>query len=213
MKHHFTLKTLCAIATGTLLLSAPLIRAFAADELQPIFTGTNLAGWKVPEPNPFWTIVDGVLIGENNEKLKGHVLHTEQSYTNFVLELEVRWSGEIDSGVMMREPEIQVQFGISRSLKRDMSGAFYLAKHPINPKVGYPEEGHTKGFDKLFKKDDWNKFHIVAKGNTFTVRLNGEPISQYTDARYSGGAPIGLQVHPGLKMKVEFRNIRAKRLE
>jgi hypothetical protein len=213
MKQNLALKTLRAIAVGTLLLATPIIRVHAADDLKPIFTGTNLAGWKVPEPNPFWTIVDGMLIGENNEKLKGHVLHTEQTYTNFVLELEVRWSGEIDSGVMMREPEIQVQFGISRSLKRDMTGAFYLAKHPINPKVGYPDAGHTKGFDKIFKKDDWNKFRIEAKGDTFTVSLNGEQISQYTDARYSGGAPIGLQVHPGLKMKVEFRNIRAKRLE
>lgn len=213
MKQNSTLKTIRSIAAGTLFLAAAIAHVHAADELKPIFTGTNLAGWKVPEPNPFWKTVDGVLVGENDEKLKGHVLHTEQSYTNFVLELEVRWSGEIDSGVMMREPEMQVQFGISRSLKRDMSGAFYLAKHPINAKVGYPDAGHTKGFDKLFKKDDWNKFRIEAKGDTFTVWLNGEQISQYTDARYNGGAPLGLQVHPGLKMKVEYRNIRAKRLD
>jgi len=184
-----------------------------ATDLKPIFNGTNLAGWKAPEPNPFWKVVDGVLIGENDEKLKGHVLHTEQSYTNFVLELEVRWSGEIDSGVMLREPELQVQFGISRSLKKDMTGAFYLAKHPINPKVGYPDAGHTKGIEKIFKAAGWNKFRIEAKGDTFNVSLNGEPISQYTDARYAGGAPLGLQVHPGLKMKVEFRNIRVTSLD
>ena len=207
------LTTIRNIATGLFLLGATIARVNAADDLQPIFTGTNFAGWKVPEPNPFWKITDGVLVGDNDEKLKGHVLHTEQSYTNFVLELEVRWSGEIDSGIMMRAPEIQVQFGISRSLKRDMTGAFYLAKHPINPKVGYPDAGHTKGIEKLFKKDDWNKFRVEAKGDAFTVWLNGEQISQYTDARYSGGAPIGLQFHPGLKMKVEFRNIRAKRLD
>ena len=209
MKQNHAIK----FAMGILLLASSVIRIHAADELKPIFTGTNLAGWKVPEPNPFWKAMDGVLIGENNETLKGHVLHTELSYTNFVVELEVRWSGEIDSGVMMRTPEIQVQFGISRSLKRDMSGAFYLAKTPINAKSGYPDAGHTKGFEKLFKKDDWNKFCIEAKGDTFTVWLNGEQISQYADARYSGGAPIGLQVHPGLKMKMEFRNILAKRLE
>jgi hypothetical protein len=127
--------------------------------------------------------------------------------------LEVRWSGEIDSGVMLREPELQVQFGISRSLKKDMTGAFYLAKNPINPKVGYPDAGHTKGIEKLFKVDDWNRFRIEAKDNTFTVWLNGEQISQYTDARYAGGAPLGLQVHPGLKMKVEFRDLRAKALK
>ena len=209
MKTRYMLTMTAAI----LLSSGILFHAHAADGLRPIFNGTNLAGWKVPEPNPFWRVVDGVLVGENDEKLKGHTLHTEQSYTNFVIELEARWSGEIDSGVMLREPELQVQFGISRSLKRDMTGAFYLAKHPMNPKVGYPEAGHTKNFDKLFKKDDWNQFRIEAKGDTFTVSLNGERISQYTDARYSGGAPLGLQVHPGLKMKVEFRNIRAKSLD
>lgn len=211
MKTIRTLITALAITTG---LSLQLNAADkATDDLKPIFTGTNLAGWKAPEPNPFWKIVDGVLVGENDEKLKGHTLHTERAYTNFVLELEVRWSGEIDGGVMLRAPEIQVQFGISRSLKRDMTGAFYLARHPINPKVGYPDAGHTKGIEKIFKADDWNKFRIEAKGDAFTVSLNGEQISQYTDARYVGGAPIGLQVHPGVKMKVEFRNIRARALD
>ena len=50
---------------------------------------------------------------------------------------------------------------------------------------------------------------VQPHGNT----LNDAPISQYTDARYAGGAPLGLQVHPGLKMKVEFRNLRAAALD
>lgn len=182
-------------------------------DLQSIFNGKDLAGWKVPHPNPFWTVVDGVLVGENEEKLKGHILFTERSYTNFVLELEVRWSGEIDSGIMLRNPELQVQFGISRSLKRDMTGAFYLAKSSVNPQSGYPEAGWPKNMDKLFKPDDWNQFRLEARGDVFTVWLNGKQVVQYTDARYSGAAPIGVQVHPGLKMKVEFRNIRAVALE
>jgi hypothetical protein len=211
------MKTIAALIAGLIIANASTFQLNAADkasdDLKPIFTGADLVGWKVPDPNPFWKVVDGVLIGENDEKLKGHILHTESSYTNFVLELEAHWNGEIDSGVMFRKPELQLQFGISRSLKKDMTGAFYLAKHPINSQVGYPEAGHPKGIEKIFKTGDWNKFRIEAKGDTFTVWLNGEQISQYTDARYSGGAPIGLQVHPGLKMKVEFRNIRAKPLD
>jgi len=183
------------------------------DDLQPIFNGKDLAGWKVPEPNPFWKVMGGVLVGENDEKLKGHVLYTEAAYTNFVLELEGRWSGEIDSGVMLRNPELQLQFGVSRSLKRDMTGAFYLAKSSSNPQSGYPEAGWPKNMDKLFKPDDWNKFRLEAKGDTFTVWLNGEQVGQFKDARYPGGAPIGLQIHPGLKMKVEFRNIRLRKLD
>lgn len=194
-------------------LSLATAAELTAVELQPIFNGTNLAGWQVPEPNPFWRAENGVLVGENNDSLKGHVLHTDRAYTNFVLELEARWSGEIDSGVMFREPELQVQFGISRSLKKDMTGAFYLAKHPLNPKVGYPEAGQTRGIEQIFKTNAWNKFRIEARNNTFSVWLNETPVSQYTDARYAGGAPLGLQVHPGLKMKAEFRHLRAAPLD
>lgn len=200
----------CALAVS-LVARAPA--QTSSHGLQPLFNGKDLAGWKVPEPNPFWKVVDGMLVGENDEKLKGHVLYTEKSYTNFVLELEVRWRGEIDSGVMLRQPELQVQFGVSRSLKRDMTGSFYVSKTSFQPKAGYPDAGQAKNIEKLLKQGDWNKFRIEAKGDTFTVWLNGEQVGQFVDANYSGGAPIGLQVHPGLKMKVEFRDVRLKKLD
>jgi len=193
---------LCVLTTSLLAGDLP------ADDLKPIFNGTNLTGWKVPDPNPFWRVENGVLIGENNEKLTGHVLFTERVYTNFVIELEARWSGEIDSGIMLRKPELQLQFGISRSLKKDMTGSFYTGG---NPK--YPEAGHARGVEKLLKQGDWNTIRLEARGDKFTVWLNDEQVGQFIEAKYAGGAPIGLQVHPGLKMKVEFRNIRAKDLE
>jgi hypothetical protein len=202
---------ICSLALS-LALSAPAL-AQGQGDLKPIFNGKDLTGWKAPDPNPFWKVVDGVLVGENDEKLKGHLLRTEQSYKNFVLELEARWSGEIDSGVMLREPELQVQFGISRSLKRDLTGSFYVTKTAFQPKAGYPDAAQAKNIEKRFKQGDWNKFRIEAKGDTFTVWLNGEQVSQFTDPNYSGAAPIGLQIHAGLKMKVEFRDVRAKALE
>jgi hypothetical protein len=178
------------------------------DRLKTIFNGTNLAGWEVTTANPYWRVENGVLIGENDEKRTGHVLFTKQTYTNFVLELEVRWSGEIDSGVMLRKPELQVQFGISRSLKRDMTGSFYTGGT-----AKYPEAGQGRGVDKLLKADHWNKVRLEARGSTFGVWLNGVQVSQYTDKKFAGPAPIGLQIHPQLKMKVEFRNIRVEELE
>jgi len=177
----------------------------AEDTLESIFNGQDLTGWKAPEPNPFWKVVDGVLVGENDEKLKGSMLYTQQFYHDLVLEAEVRWSGEIDSGFMVRRPEIQMQIGVSRSLKRDMTCSFYTGK--------YPEAGQAKNVDKLLKPGDWNTMRLQAKGDTFTVWLNGEQVAEYTDAKYTRPGPIGLQIHPGLKMKVEFRNIRAKSLD
>jgi len=37
-------------------------------------------------------------------------------------------------------------------------------------------------------------------------------VSQYTSDKYREPAPIGLQIHPGLVMKVEFRDLRARAL-
>jgi len=193
----------------TLILASSALAQDKSD-YHSIFNGHDLAGWKAPDPNPFWKVVDGVLVGENDEKLKGNVIHTQQSYTDFVLELEARWSGEIDSGVMLRQPELQVQFGVSRSLKKDMTASFYVSKTAFQPKSGYPEAAQAKHLEKLFKPGDWNQFRIEAKGGLFTVWLNGEQVSQYANPNYSGAAPIGLQIHPGLKMKVEFRNLRLK---
>src|SRR5437868_13230959 len=79
------------------------------DDLQPIFNGKDLTGWKVPADNKWWKVVDGVLVGENDEAKKGNMLYSEKSYGDVVVEAECRWSGEIDSGIMLRKPEIQLQ--------------------------------------------------------------------------------------------------------
>lgn len=180
----------------------------AADpKLEPIFNGKDLTGWQSPGMADFWRVENGILIGENNAKLSGHYLWSEKAYGDFVLEFEVRWTGGIDSGVEIREPKMQLQLGVSRSLKRDMTGSFYVGK------PGYPEAGQAKtAIQLLHPEGQWNTFRLEARGPTFTVWINGQPASRYTDEKFSGAAPLGLQIHGGLKMKVEYRNIRAATL-
>ena len=179
----------------------------AAPALPKIFSDKDFAGWKVPTPNPFWQIKDGVLTGENDEKLTGSMLWTEKSYGDFVMEFEARWNGEIDSGVMFRTPDLQLQIGVSRSLKRDLTGSFYTAGKPA-----YPESGQAKNLATVLKPGDWNKFRLEARGTTFSVWMNGQKCVEYVDAKFAQPGPLGLQIHAGLKMKVEFRNLHAKAL-
>jgi hypothetical protein len=195
------------LAAGILLAgTASTLRA--ADDLQSVFNGKDLTGWKVPTNNVFWKVVDGVLVGENDEKMKGSMLYTEKSYKDVIFEAECRWEGEIDSGYMVRKPELQMQIGVSRSLKRDLTCSFYTGGTEK-----YPEAGQAKELEKNLKPGDWNKIRLQAKGTTFTVWLNGAKVSEYTNAKYAGAAPIGLQIHPGLKMKVEFKNIKLQQLD
>ena len=168
--------------------------------LPSIFNGRDFTGWKVPA-EPYWTVADGVIVGQSDEAKKGSMLYTEKAYGDVIVEGEVRFTGEIDSGIMLRKPEVQVQIGVSRSLKRDMTCSFYNGK--------YPEEARAPRAAELLKIGEWNRIRVEAKGDTFTVWLNGEQVSHYKDAKYADPAPIGLQIHGGLIMKVEFRDLRA----
>jgi hypothetical protein len=192
------------------LTAAPLL---AAPALESIFNGKDLSGWRNATNNKFWHAENGVLVGQSDEAKKGNYLFTEKSYGDFVIEFDVRWkSGPLprglDTGVDMRKPRIQLQLGVSGSLLVDMTGSFYTGGKPA-----YPEAGQAKEFRKWMKPEgEWNTFRIQAKGDTFTCWINGHKASEYTIARFSGAAPIGLQIHPGVAMKVEYRNIRLAEL-
>ena len=180
----------------------------------PAFNGKDLTGWKTASTEAFWTVADGVLAGENKDSFKdykkGSMLYTEKSYQDVVIECECRFNGEIDSGIMVRRDEagkkdIQMQIGVSRSLQKDMTGAFYTGK--------YPEAGWAPKVATLWKNGEWNKIRFQAKGDTYTVWINGEQVANYVDAGYPKAAPVGLQVHGGVKMKVEYRNLAIAELK
>jgi hypothetical protein len=171
------------------------------DTLPPIFNGRDLTGWQTPNEASYWSVIDGAIVGQSDDRKLGSMLFTEKSYGDVIVEAEVRFTGEIDSGIMVRKPELQVQIGVSRSLKRDMTCSFYTGT--------YPEEARAPKAAALLKPDEWNRIRVAAKGDTFTVWLNGVQVSHYKDAKYAEPGPIGLQIHAGLVMKVEFRDIRA----
>lgn len=170
-----------------------------------LFNGTDLTGWKIPQPNPFWTVREGVLTGTNDPAKSGSMLWTTGEYKDFELEAESKWEGDIDSGFMLRKPELQLQLGVSRSLKTDMTGCFYTGK--------YPAEAQAKDRAKLLKPGEWNHFRLRAQGEQFTVWINGTEAVSWKSPQYAGSAPIGLQIHGGLAMTVHFKNIKIKSLE
>ncbi|MCX6950445.1 MAG: DUF1080 domain-containing protein [Opitutae bacterium] len=192
---------------------ATALSSFAADvQLEPLFNGRDLTHFKAANSAAFWRAANGVLIGENDAALTGNYLWTEKSYGDFVIEFEVRWIAStargVDTGLEMRSPKIQLQLGISGSLRVDMSGSFYTGGKPA-----YPEAGQAKDAKKIMQPEGaWNTFRIQAKGSTFTCWINGLKASEYTNAKFSGPAPLGFQIHPGVVMKCEYRNIRLAEL-
>lgn len=75
--------------------------------------------------------------------------------------------------------------------------------------------GSQDSLRSLIGINDWNTCHIVAKGNRLQHYINGTLISDVTDNdevnRKMKGL-LGVQVHVGPPMKVEYRDIKYKKL-
>src|SRR5207237_9296370 len=62
----------------------------------------------------------------------------------------------------------------------------------------------------FMKKRDWNELQVVARGNAIVELVNGHVTSLLVDddERRDKAGLLGLQLHAGPPMKIEFRNIR-----
>ncbi len=61
--------------------------------------------------------------------------------------------------------------------------------------------------------DDWNQIHLIIRGNTLIHIVNNQVMCVVIDddaANRPAAGQIGVQVHVGPPMKVEYRNIRLK---
>lgn len=193
----------------TLLLAGSGFSQETGIKMETIFDGTDLDHWQIPEENLYWTVEEKTLWAKSDPDKKGSILWTKKKYTDFVVQLDFKFGeGTIDSGIFMRgddEKNPQIQIGESGSLKRDMTASPYV------PKSGYPVE--AEGIKELLKMDDWNTIKSKAVGNKYTAWLNGKEVMNYTleDANLEG--PIGIQLHPGRDMTIQFKNILVAEIE
>lgn len=73
--------------------------------------------------------------------------------------------------------------------------------------------GSSDSLKTVIKSEDWNECHLVVKGNRLQHYINGVLMSDVTDNdtvnRKLNGF-IGIQLHVGPPMKVEYKNLRIK---
>ena len=179
----------------------------AGPKLKPIFNGKDLSGWEVPDGNDeagWYKAVEGVLKIQSGSKKKGSILWSKKKYRNFVVEFEFRMGeGRVDSGVHVRTKD-QIQIGISGSLNRDMTCSPYI------PGKGYPVE--AKNIKKLLRPKDWNTMRIQAIGKEYTVWLQGEKVMTYKSDSAIDEGPIGIQLHGGRNMAIDYRKLKLAEL-
>ena len=82
-------------------------------------------------------------------------------------------------------------------------------------KVEITKSWNKDSLQTFIKGSDWNEVHLVVRGNHLQHYVNGVLMSDVTDEdkvnRKMSGL-IGVQVHVGPPMKVQYKNIRLKKL-
>jgi Domain of Unknown Function (DUF1080) len=201
-----------------------------------IFDGKTLNGW---EGDPkYWRVENGALVGEVTQetllKQNSFIIWRGGVTRDFELKVEFRVSAQGNSGVNYRSVEIPGQPWALRGYQADLDGQDRYTGNVYEEKgrtflalrgqVTHATEGgkrevvasvgELEQLKALTKKEDWNEFHLIVRGNTLIHILNGRVMCEVMDddveARRLEGL-LGVQVHVGPPMKVEYRNFRLKR--
>ncbi len=210
---------------------------FGQDGWTSIFDGKTLDNW---DGNPaFWKVEDGTITGQTTEAnpTKGNtfIIWRGGETTDFELKLEYKIVGG-NSGIQYRSFEVPNEKWVIGGYQADFeagdtfSGINYgerfrgvLALRGEKTVIGDDHKptvvekiGDTNEIQKKIKKEDWNEYHVSAKGFVLEHRINGVLTSVVTDedkAERRAKGVLALQLHAGPPMKVQFRNIKLKQLK
>ena len=201
-----------------------------------IFDGKTLDGW---EGDPkYWRVENGALIGEVTPEtlLKSNtfIIWRGGSPKDFELKTDYRITSGGNSGINYRSVVVPDNKFVMRGYQADIDGRnSYTGQN-------YEEKGrlflalrgqmtHVLSGQKpiilaslgdakelaAFINNDWNSYHLIIRGNTLIHILNGHLMSVVIDddaGNRTLEGLIGVQVHVGPPMKVEYRNFRLKNL-
>ena len=218
----FALTALIVTATG-----------WAAD-FETLFNGQDLIGWKGLEG--FWSVQDGAIVGETTaeKKIEANTFLVWQKgdVADFEFTATVRFQGN-NSGVQYRSQVIAPQPFSLKGYQMDLHptpslfGMLYGEKYDGRGKIAtrgqrleVSSDGTVKLLGKVGNNDkltdwEWNKLRIVAVGSRLIHQVNGvttiDVLDHHKDAMASG--VLGLQLHRGASMRVEFKDLRLRRLD
>jgi 3-keto-disaccharide hydrolase len=202
--------------------------------LEPIFNGKDLTGWKIfPGRKSQFTVSDGELHIKNGNG----DLQTEAFYDDFVLQLDCKTNGKhLNSGVFFRCIPGQYQNGYEAQIHNDFTldppkeytvDEYDPETHKLIGKKKVKSAARDFGTGAIYRRiparkpvatdNEWFTMTIVAEGRHMAVWVNGIQVTDWIDNRPLHDNPrngcrlekgaISLQGHDPTT-DLSFRNIR-----
>jgi hypothetical protein len=227
---------LCVLAPFASSAAEPAARD---EDFKSIFDGKSLEGW---DGDPvYWRVEEGSLVGEVTPqtllKRNSFIVWRGGTVADFELKLDYRVSPRGNSGVNYRSLDLEALPRLMRGYQADIDGEdrwtgnlyeergrTFIAKRGQRSVV---EPGKRARVVEVFddpavlqktvvKKEDWNTYHIIVRGDHHRIFLNGVLMTEAWDHDRVNGTRsglLGVQVHIGPPMKIEYRNIRLAQLK
>lgn len=173
-----------------------------------IFDGKSLKGWTVLGGGT-WSVEKGVLKGTCTKTDDQGILLYEKPVKDFEANLEFRISSG-NSGFYFRCEQTEAQplvKGMQAEIDAidDVAGIWETAGRGWVFKPTPEIHATTK-----FRPGEWTKMNVNAVGTHYTVKLNGKTVTDIDDPKGRTEGVVALQLHGGVDMTVEFRNMSLK---
>lgn len=201
---------------------------------QSLFDGETLNGWE--GSTKYWSVENEAITGvtEGTIKKNRFIIWRGGELKDFELLIDVKISERGNSGIQFRGTE-RTDLGnfVVTGYQADVvphiakyNGMLYeergrrilghqQEKVVIDPD-GQPWVIAQLGEKKKFPETGWKTYKVIAKGNHYQIFINGVKTSEVIDTDENGrslSGVLGMQVHVGPAMKVQFKNIFLKPLE
>ena len=200
-----------------------------------IFDGRSLSGWD-GDPRIWAVGGEGAIIGRTTAETKATqntcLIWDGGPLDDFELRLKYRIDSG-NSGVQIRSQRsgnwVMAGYQIDIDAGNTYTGGLYDEKGrgilaTAGQKVVYQQDGSKTvsgatsaagQIATIVRSNDWNDLHIVAQGDSIIVKINGVTtleVSDHDQANKETAGLLGLQLHSGPPMTVQFKDIRLKRL-
>lgn len=208
-------------------------------EFEDLFDGKTLTGWLAADMT-FWSIEDGAITGKitsaHPTKRNHYLVWQGGKLGDFELVLQHRIVSEhsVNGGFQFRseifDGEIEDDcrgYQVDNNTKTPWLVRLYdeFGRHTLawrGERATFDSEGNrtvspieAAAGDAHFRLEDWHEYRLRCVGSTLTLFVDGRLVAEVIDndpkQRDLAGI-LALQLHSGPPMKVQFRDIRLKRI-
>ncbi len=213
-----------------ILLAGRLAATSAEDGFIPIFNSKDLTGWD-GKPG-WWRVEDGTITAESTPEKPctkhNYLIWRGGEPADFELRFQYRLTSG-NSGVQIRSRAIadwdmrgyqaDIEAGpqwTGALFEHDRGGIALRGEKAVIAPDGKREVtrfADAAALQKGFRSNDWNDYRVIVRGPEIQLFVNGVKTAHAVDRQIGKAAArglIGLQMHPGPPMKVQFRNLRLK---